>query len=93
EKGKKEKSTKPVSTGMFFLFDILLAIPLVNIIVTLIFAAFAKNLNVQHFWKSKLIWIIIFVVLSIAGFILGLIFKDQLLDVVQQVTDIIQKAS
>ena len=92
KKEKPEKSTKPVPTGLFFLFDILLAIPLVNLICTLVFSAFAKNLNVQHFWKSKLIWIIIFVVLAILSLVLGLVFKNQLLEIAQPLINAVQKA-
>ena len=92
KKEKPEKSTKPVSTGLFFLFDILVAIPLVGLVLTLVFSAFAKNLNVQHYWKAKLIRIIIVVVIAVIMAILGLIFREQLTDSLQPLINAIQKA-
>jgi len=61
--------TAPFSTGGFFLVQLGLMIPFVNIILLLIFAfSGSMNVNLQNFSKAVLIWMLIgFVVAVIIG--------------------------
>ncbi|MBO4413231.1 MAG: zinc-ribbon domain-containing protein [Clostridia bacterium] len=74
----KAKATKPLSLGIFILFDILLCIPVINFIMTLVLSFAPKNKNVRHFWQAKLVWLIIAVVLLLVSGIFALIFQEQI---------------
>lgn len=92
EKPLSDKSTRVISTGKFFLFDLLAVIPVIGIISVIVGSAFSKNLNSQHYWKSKLIWLIIGIVLAIIGTVAGFILKDMLITYFGNIANNIQSA-
>ncbi|MCK5132289.1 MAG: hypothetical protein KAR40_09090 [Candidatus Sabulitectum sp.] len=52
--------TAPFSTGGFFLVQLALMIPFVNIILLLVFAfSGSMNVNLQNYSKAVLIWMLI----------------------------------
>ena len=50
---------EPISVGRYMLLILLAAIPVVNIIVYIIWAVSATNLNIRNYAKASLIWIVI----------------------------------
>lgn len=59
-------NNQPLTTGQFFLMDLILAIPLVGLIMCFVWAfGDASNPNRKAWAKAKLIWILIGVVLTI----------------------------
>ena len=50
---------EPISVGRYMLLILLAAIPVVNLIVYIIWAASATNLNIRNYAKASLIWIAI----------------------------------
>ncbi|MBP5270582.1 MAG: zinc-ribbon domain-containing protein [Clostridia bacterium] len=85
----KAKANKPLSLGVFILFDILLCIPVINFIMTLVLSFAPKNKNVRHFWQAKLVWLIIGVVLLLVAGIFALIFQEQISTAIKSVYDAI----
>lgn len=66
--------TAPFSTGGFFLVQLALMIPFVNIILLLIFAfSGSMNVNLQNYSKAVLIWMLIAVGVGILLSILGVL--------------------
>jgi len=64
--------TAPFSTGGFFLVQLALMIPFVNLILLLIFAfSGSMNVNLQNYSKSVLIWMLIGLAITITIAILG----------------------
>lgn len=59
-------NNQPLTTGQFFLMDLILAIPLVGLIMCFVWAfGDGSNPNRKAWAKAKLIWILIGVVLTI----------------------------
>ncbi|PIE52853.1 hypothetical protein CSA37_04215 [Candidatus Fermentibacteria bacterium] len=64
--------TEPFSTGGFFLVQLVLLIPVVNLILLLIFAfSGSMNVNLQNYSRAMLIWTLIGVVITIVIGVLG----------------------
>ena len=62
---------KPASTGAFFLFSILFAIPGLGLILAILFSLIKKiNPNIRHFARANLILLLIGLILSVAGCLL-----------------------
>ena len=53
---------KPVGIGYWFLMEILLIIPLINIILALIFAFTAENESKRNYFRA---WLIVAIVISV----------------------------
>ena len=70
------KLDKPVKTSHFFIMQLILFVPLVNVILLLILA-FKKNinLNLKAYSRSILIWMLISLFLIICAFIYMLIIR------------------
>lgn len=70
------KRDKPIKTGYFFLMQLILLVPVINIVLLLILA-FKKNVNfnLKAYSRSILIWILIFLFLLISIFIYMLIIR------------------
>jgi hypothetical protein len=61
------KLTKPIKTSSFFLFEILKAIPIVNLVVFLVWAFSSDvNLNKKSYARAQLIWMLVGLVISAA---------------------------
>jgi uncharacterized membrane protein len=66
--------TAPFSTGGFFLVQLALMIPFVNIILLLVFAfSGSMNVNLQNYSKAVLIWMLIATAIGILLSILGVL--------------------
>lgn len=66
--------TAPFSTGGFFLVQLALMIPFVNIILLLVFAfSGSMNVNLQNYSKAILIWMLIGIGIAIIAGVLGAI--------------------
>ncbi|MCD4706448.1 MAG: hypothetical protein K8S62_01770 [Candidatus Sabulitectum sp.] len=66
--------TAPFSTGGFFLVQLALMVPFVNIILLLVFAfSGSMNVNLQNYSKAMLIWILVGIGITIIVGVLGAI--------------------
>ncbi|OPX29582.1 MAG: hypothetical protein B1H09_06155 [Gemmatimonadaceae bacterium 4484_173] len=64
--------TAPFSTGGFFLVQLALMIPFVNLILLLVFAfSGSMNVNLQNYSKAVLIWMLIGVGIALIVGVLG----------------------
>lgn len=74
--GKMNKLVRPVRTGGFFFTELLLLIPIINLILLFVWA-FRKrtNLNRKAFARSLLIWILIALLLLLAGLIVMIVLQ------------------
>lgn len=64
--------TAPFSTGGFFLVQLALMIPVVNLILLLIFAfSGSVNVNLQNYSKAILIWMLIGIAVALVVGVLG----------------------
>ena len=74
--GKMNKLVRPVRTGGFFFTELLLLIPIINLILLFVWA-FRKrtNLNRKAFARSILIWILIALLLLLAGLIVMIVLQ------------------
>ena len=64
--------TAPFSTGGFFLVQLALMIPFVNIILLLVFAfSGSMNVNLQNYSKAMLIWVLVGIGIAIIVGVLG----------------------
>lgn len=74
--GKMNKLVRPVRTGGFFFTELLLLIPIINLILLFVWA-FRKrtNLNRKAFARSILIWILITLLLLLAGLIVMIVLQ------------------
>ena len=62
---------EPLTTGQFFLMDLVAAIPLVGFIMCLVWAfSDSSNQNRKSWARAKLVWIVVGVVLGILFFLL-----------------------
>lgn len=67
-----EDRTKPFSTGGFFLVQLAMIIPVLNLILLLVFAlSNSTNMNLQNWSRAMLIFVAIGILVSIVGGILG----------------------
>jgi hypothetical protein len=67
-----DNKTAPFSTGGFFLVQLVLMIPFVNLILLLIFAfSGSVNVNLQNYSKSVLIWMLVALAISITIAVIG----------------------
>jgi uncharacterized integral membrane protein len=67
-----EDRTKPFSTGGFFLVQLAMFIPLLNIILLLVFAlSGSTNVNLQNWSRAMLIFVGIGLLITILGAVLG----------------------
>lgn len=65
--------TKPFSTGGFFLVQLAMIVPVLNIILLLVFAlSGSTNVNLQNWSRAMLIFVAIGLLFSILGAILGI---------------------
>ncbi len=66
--------TAPFSTGGFFLVQLVLMIPVVNLILLLIFAfSGSTNVNLQNYSKAMLIWALIGLGIAIIAGVIGVL--------------------
>lgn len=66
--------TAPFSTGGFFLVQLALMVPFVNLILLLVFAfSGSVNVNLQNYSKAILIWSLIGIGIAIIAGVLGLL--------------------
>lgn len=74
--GKLNKLVRPVRTGGFFFTELLLLIPVINVILLFVWA-FRKrtNLNRKAFARSILIWILIVLLLVLAGLVTMIVLQ------------------
>lgn len=64
--------TAPFSTGGFFLVQLALMIPFVNIILLLVFAfSGSMNVNLQNYSKAVLIWMLIGIGIALIVGVIG----------------------
>lgn len=64
--------TAPFSTGGFFLVQLALMIPFVNLILLLIFAfSGSVNVNLQNYSKAVLIWMLIGIGIAVIAGVFG----------------------
>ena len=64
--------TAPFSTGGFFLVQLALMIPFLNIILLLVFAfSGSMNVNLQNYSKAMLIWMLIGIGIALIIGVLG----------------------
>ncbi len=74
--GKMNKLVRPVRTGGFFFTELLLLIPVINLILLFVWAFRRRtNLNRKAFARSILIWILIALLLLLAGLIVMIILQ------------------
>jgi len=67
-----EDRTAPFSTGGFFLVQLALMVPFVNLVLLLIFAfSGSVNVNLQNYSKAILIWMLIGVGIALIVGVLG----------------------
>jgi protein-S-isoprenylcysteine O-methyltransferase Ste14 len=67
-----EDRSKPFSTGGFFLVQLAMFIPILNIILLLVFAlSGSTNMNLQNWSRAMLIFVAIGLLVSIVGAVLG----------------------
>ena len=64
--------TKPISPWGYIGYEILFAIPLVGLIITIVFAITQKNINVKNFARAQLCMILIvficyFIIAAVTG--------------------------
>lgn len=64
----------PFSTGGFFLVQLALMIPFVNVILLLVFAfSGSMNVNLQNYSKAMLIWMLVGIAIALIVGVLGAI--------------------
>ncbi len=64
--------TAPFSTGGFFLIQLALMIPFVNVILLLIFAfSGSMNINLQNYSRAVLIWMLVGIGITVIIGIIG----------------------
>ncbi|GEM_PF-1403724 len=67
-----EDRSRPFSTGGFFLVQLAMIIPVLNLILLLVFAlSNSTNMNLQNWSRAMLIFVAIGILVSIVGGILG----------------------
>lgn len=67
-----EDRMAPFSTGGFFLVQLALMIPVVNLILLLIFAfSGSTNVNLQNYSKALLIWALIGIGIAVIAGVIG----------------------
>lgn len=65
----------PVSTGLFFLLNLIMPIPVVGFILSFILTLAAKNKNLKNYSKAYLIGNLIIIIIAIIILILMLVFS------------------
>lgn len=76
-----------VGTGTFFGLELLFMIPFIGWLACLIMAFAPENVNLKHYARAKLIWVLISIVLCIAAYFLIQWIGGVLLDYINQATD------
>lgn len=76
-----------VGTGAFFGLELLFMLPFIGWIVCLIMAFAPKNLNLKHYARAKLIWVLISIALCIAAYFLFRWIGNVFMDYINQATD------
>ena len=76
---------KPISTAGFFWTMFLFGIPVIGWIICVLTAFIAKNDNRRNFARANLIWLLIFIIIAVAGVIWYFIFGKE---VIGQLIDI-----
>ena len=76
-----------IGTGTFFGLEFLFMLPLIGWIACLIMAFAPKNVNLKHYARAKLIWVLISVVLCIAAYFLIQWIGSVFIDYINRVTD------
>ncbi len=78
-KAKKAKSTPgaqtdtdEISVWFWFFMILVLWIPLVNIMVILVGSFLGSNQTRRNFFRAHLIWMLLFVVVGVIAFVLGI---------------------
>jgi hypothetical protein len=67
-----DETTRPLTVGEWFVTMLVLAIPLVNIIMGLVWAfGSGGNINRRNYCRAALIWMAIAIVISIGFAIIG----------------------
>lgn len=76
-----EDRSKPFSTGGFFLVQLAMIIPVLNIILLLVFAlSNSTNTNLQNWSRAMLIFVAIGLLVSIVAGVLGVTFMGGVLE-------------
>ncbi len=78
----EEEKFKTVKTSTYFWLGFVFSLPVIGLIVNLIVAFAPKNKNLKNFAKSKLVWLLVLLIISIIcaliGFIAGQSFLSNL---------------
>lgn len=67
--------SKPMSTGAWFLTLLVLAIPLVNLIMYLVWALGVGNTNRVTFCRASILWTLIIVAIYVVLFSIGVMHQ------------------
>ncbi|MFO7627752.1 MAG: hypothetical protein R6V62_10865 [Candidatus Fermentibacteraceae bacterium] len=79
-----EDRSKPFSTGGFFLVQLAMIIPVLNIILLLVFAiSNSTNMNLQNWSRAMLIFVAIGLLVSIVAGVLGFTFIGGALEAIK----------
>ena len=71
--------TRPVGTSSFFVYEILKAIPIVNLIVFLVWAfSSGVNLNKKSYARAQLIWMLIGFIIAVVASVLIILLTPAL---------------
>lgn len=80
--------TAPFSTGGFFLVQLALMVPFVNLILLLIFAfSGSVNVNLQNFSKAVLIWMLIGIGIALVLGVFGALAAGGIGEYIENVTN------
>jgi hypothetical protein len=80
--------TKPFSTGGFFLVQLAMLVPLLNIILLLVFAlSGSTNLNLRNWSRAMLIFVAIGILVSLIGAVLGVTVIGGALEGIRQLLE------
>jgi len=83
-----EDRTAPFSTGGFFLVQLVLMIPFVNLILLLVFAfSGSMNVNLQNYSRAILIWALIGIGIAVILSIFGVLAAGSLSEWIQSMAD------
>jgi hypothetical protein len=80
--------TKPFSTGGFFLVQLAMLVPLLNIILLLVFAlSGSTNLNLRNWSRAMLIFVAIGILVALIGAVLGVTVIGGAIEGIRQLLD------
>ncbi len=80
--------TKPFSTGGFFLVQLAMIVPVLNIILLLVFAlSGSTNVNLQNWSRAMLIFVAIGILFSIIAGVLGVTIIGGALEGIRQLLE------